>query len=638
MSSQAKLSGIDTTGNLLKIPKTANYPYVLKPNFEKKIDDIELKDFIQNRLKLRIFQLTADSTEVAIPGMLKPMKAGADLVFMLNTADLDEATLYICRIVQSTSTITDSNFADADIVIEFSFQVVSAESVEFSQVSALSKLEQLPDGLKDVRVGLKRTERADTEDKKFWEFIKSSSRAISFDAYEEFMNGICGLGESTAIKNHQTAFNKLTNKRFLPFTDTDSYRTIKVLTEFFLLINCTSLDDLGGYTESIEYEDYNGANPGKKRFETLPFYKTIRDRLPDLRIKIKSIGDILDLFAAPAAGGTITDIDRVIPRDADCFGLLKDSLNKPCFIELIWSYWHEEAMLVQALNAISLRFQNVRATGSQKDPLANLEVGPLRPLNNLIWGYIQDEQHRLSVKRRAYEYDHHYGITLQGKAVPTIQGADSRTRFLEAFHLLLYQANLFFRDDDDLTKVADGYSLLNALKEVHFILSEGMHNQYGDLPFTARVEMLSQQWLLARPELREFLPSRSMIAYPESWMGPLSTMNTLQGWTNQSPVHFNTLAVYGEMLLLSIRFGNWNDLTLTSDNAANWARAFRPEIQGYLHSYRGVTGVDLSMPHPQTGKIDAQQPALHLLRRAKAGSNGNGHVNASANGKSTVGY
>ena len=36
-------------------------------------------------------------------------------------------------------------------------------------------------------------------------------------------------------------------------------------------------------------------------------------------------------------------------------------------------------MLVQTMNAITRRFQNVRALGAQ-DPLANLEIDPLRPL------------------------------------------------------------------------------------------------------------------------------------------------------------------------------------------------------------------------------------------------------------------
>ena len=47
--------------------------------------------------------------------------------------------------------------------------------------------------------------------------------------------------------------------------------------------------------------------------------------------------------------------------------------------------------------------------------------------------------------------------------------------------------------------VADGFPVLNALREVHLLLAEGAHNQYGDLPWTARQEMLMQQWLLARP-------------------------------------------------------------------------------------------------------------------------------------------
>ena len=43
---------------------------------------------------------------------------------------------------------------------------------------------------------------------------------------------------------------------------------------------------------------------------------------------------------------------------------------------------------------------------------------------------------------------------------------------------------------DDTTVVADGFPVLNALKEVHLLLTQGAHNQYGDLPWTARQEML----------------------------------------------------------------------------------------------------------------------------------------------------
>ena len=65
--------------------------------------------------------------------------------------------------------------------------------------------------------------------------------------------------------------------------------------------------------------------------------------------------------------------------------------------------------------------------------------------------------------------------------------------------------------------------MLNALKEVHLILSQGAHNQFGDLPSTARIEMLMQQWLLARPEFREFLPTRDHggLSRSPGWTGSM---------------------------------------------------------------------------------------------------------------------
>ena len=128
--------------------------------------------------------------------------------------------------------------------------------------------------------------------------------------------------------------------------------------------------------------------------------------------------------------------------------------------------------------------------------MANLEIDPLRALNNVIWGYIQDEQHRLSVVRRNYEYDHHYGLRLAGRAVRDVRTADSRSKFLEAFHTLLSITSAFYKRDDDTTIVADGFPVLNGLKEAHLILSQGAHpTSSADLPSTARIEMLMQQWI-----------------------------------------------------------------------------------------------------------------------------------------------
>ncbi len=184
--------------------------------------------------------------------------------------------------------------------------------------------------------------------------------------------------------------------------------------------------------------------------------------------------------------------------------VLADRLGA-CPLELIWSYWHEEGMLVQAINAISMRFQN-KSTRNGRDPLAHLTIDPLRPLNNLLWGYIQDEQNRLTVARRAYEYEQQYGLTIYGKAVPRMRPVESRSKFIEAFHNLLHLSTVFFKDQlNNLSP--DRFPLLNAAKEVHMILAEGANNQFGDLPWTARIEMLIQKWLLG--DLRWRVPRRA---------------------------------------------------------------------------------------------------------------------------------
>jgi hypothetical protein len=331
--------------------------------------------------------------------------------------------------------------------------------------------------------------------------------------------------------------------------------------------------------------------------QTLPYLALIRKKLPDIPIKR-------------------TAFENAFPNDQiidNCFGLLQEKLTNPCMLELIWSYWHEEGMLVQTVNAITRRFQNVRSPQG-RDPLANLEIDPLRPLNNLFWGYIQDEQHRLSLVRRNVEYGHHYGLRLEGKAVGNFPTADSRSKFLEAFHHLLRLCTVFFKQDDDTTVKADAFPVLNALKEVHLVLSQGAHNQFGDLPSTARVEMLMQAWLIARPEFREFLPTRIMVAYPEPWMDRVDAMKKIQGWTDTSVLHFRNLGVFGEQLLLSIRWGHWSDV-YEPVQAFNWARFFRPQIQGYVHAYRAATGVDLTADPTVDARVDATLPAVLLKKR-----------------------
>jgi hypothetical protein len=470
----------------------------------------------------------------------------------------------------------------------------------------------------DVNVSMRRTATEATEDIGLWVVIRKSAEALSFKNYFRFVNHVlCGepIGEPRDLETKRfpakkDSFKQLRQERFLPFSDADAYRFLKVATEAFVVVNCGVA--LSSFTFEQSDLDYVIRRVGKPvdlkplwtsyltavngtPSVTLPYLALIRDKLRDVQLKPS-------VFPAVDDGG--------LP--AECFGILRDKLTNPCLLELIWSYWHEEGMLVQSVNAIMRRFQNVRGP-QDNDPLGNIEIDPLRPLNSLFWGYIQDEQHRLSVVRRNYEYDHHYGLRLEGRAVVNIRAADTRSKFLEAFHNLLHLCAGFFKQDDDTTVIADGFPVLNALKDVHLILSQGAHNQFGDLPSTARIEMLMQQWLLARPEFREFLPTRIMVAYPEQWMDRVDAMKKIQGWTDTSVLNFRNLGMFGEQVLLSIRYGKWNDV-VEPLQATNWARFWRPEIQGYVHAYRSVTGIDLTAANMGRA-VDATLPSVLLRKR-----------------------
>ncbi|MEC5161059.1 MULTISPECIES: carboxypeptidase-like regulatory domain-containing protein [unclassified Janthinobacterium] len=470
----------------------------------------------------------------------------------------------------------------------------------------------------NVGVSLTRTETEPTEDLPLWTLIRNSTEAMSFTNYLHFMDSLfCPDQAGTNLRGFELerfgkkveAFQQLKQRRVLPFTDSDAYRVLKVATEAFVMVNCGVLNQPLAFNpaEDNAYLDRRDIPPGRDLetvlrndylesidggVKTLPYLAVIRRKLPDIPISIPR--------------GQEGEVDL-------CFGIIQEKLANPCLLELIWSYWHEEGMLVQTMNAITQRFQNLRAPGPSNDPLANTEIDMLRPLNNLLWGYTQDEQHRLTVVRRNYEYDHHYGVRLDGKAVRNFRPADSRSKFLEAFHHLLRLLTSFYRQDDDTTVKADAFPVLNALKEVHLILSQGAHNQFGDLPSTARIEMLMQQWLLARPEFREFLPTRVMVAYPEPWMDRVDAMKKLQGWTDTSVMHFRSLAMFGEQLLLSVRYGNWSDI-YEPTQAFNWARFWRPQVQGYIHGYRAATGVDLSVDAVDPS-IEATLPSVLLRQR-----------------------
>jgi hypothetical protein len=451
----------------------------------------------------------------------------------------------------------------------------------------------------DVAVTLKRTAVPPTPDQSLWVAIRNSTNAIGFENYNRFIEAvICGVADfdddRVPRKRVRHKLRSVKRRSGLPFPNVDRFRLLKAATEVFLMIHCGV--DLDDFSQVDVDEESRRLNRTVDRAELEAQMRDYLDRVAT------GEGDVLDVL--PYLGlirRQLGDVAIVgVGEDDDeateiCSGIIAEKLERPCFLELIDSYWRDEGGLAPGINAILWRFQNRTPRRRGRDPLAGLDVDPLRPINNLLWGLVQDQQHRLTTVRRAYEYDHHYGLELSGKPGPPVRGADSRSRFMEAFHNLLSRAAVFMNQDDDTTHIADGFPVLNALKETHLLLTEGAHNQYGDLPWTARHEFLMYEWVLARRELRDFLPTRTMVAYAEPWMAPLEALNKLLGRTNVSVMHFRDLAVYGEQLLLGIRFGAWsreNDQA----QAANWVRYWRPEIQGYIHAFRAVAGLDLTRP------------------------------------------
>ena len=465
---------------------------------------------------------------------------------------------------------------------------------------------------------------ADELDLAFWQTIRNRTDAISFAPYQDFIDRVmCPPDEvqeyedDSPLHSSKPQRDRLLRQRELTISElhgVDAYNLLRAATETFLVLNAgvfarPRLDPISGREGrkdvNVPGEVYRVGDP--------PTFEELQARLDNY------LG--FGRGRLPYLDRIVRSLDLNLSSYSNC--VVFDGFRSPLLLELIWSYWHEEGMLVQTINAINMRFQNRRGA-SERDPLANLETDPLRPLNNLLWGYLQDETGRLSVQRRAYEYAHEYGLTLYGKAVQEMRIADNRTKFIEAFHNLLYITAMFYKQADDTTVNADPFPLLNALREVHLILAEGAHNQFGDLPWTARVEMLVQQWLLARPETTEFLRGRYLVPYEESWMGAVETMKTLQGWSDTSISHFHRLARFGEQLLLSIRYTDWSDLNQIAENARTWALYWRPEIQSYIHSYRAATGVDLAAEAAsnQPAELRYQRPSELLRQRMETGRNG----------------
>lgn len=475
-----------------------------------------------------------------------------------------------------------------------------------------------------------------TTDQALWVAIRNRTNAIGFDAYSAFLQRLlcerqsvgaatCGADPAAPAEagslGAPSIDERLADLAARPtIAGTDAYALLVLATEAFLAFE--------GGVEILPPRQ----QPQTPLDEPMPG-EAGRLGLP---LTFAQAQTVLTAYLSANVGGSGQRglpylkrvVEALIPPSGRaqglpfCDGTLNRRLSCPLMVELIWSYWQERGYLVQTMNAIAMRFQNSRR--GPHDPLANLAIDPLHPLGNLLWGFVQDRD-RLSVQRRALEYEYSYGLALDGRAVAGVRPVERRARFMDAFEQLLHCLVEFYEADAITTVRPDGFKLLQALKELHLELAQSANNQYGELPRTARAEMLVMQYLLARPEMAAFLRGRAMVPYREAWMGQVETMKRLQGWPQTSVTHFRDLADTGEKLLLSVRLGDWIAVD-DQAQAMNWARYWKPEVQTYLHASRAVTGRDPAarrvemqrrLPGAEPALADLVDEAPYLRRLAR---------------------
>jgi len=278
---------------------------------------------------------------------------------------------------------------------------------------------------------------------------------------------------------------------------------------------------------------------------------------------------------------------------------LEGALGPPPGGELIWCYWMEAGFLVGAMDAVAACFQGRRRReAGWTNALGRLDLGPLRPLEQLLKSYVERENDRSTPRGRSDAYAAEYGLLLRVRSARWDPTLDRRSGVLNAFHRLLATAVHHHQQSDDRQSVPDVSPVLTSLREMNLLVVERPNDGTGRLAFDARCEMLVRQYLLALPEVGTFLGGLSNTPAPEPWMDSVSAVRHLMGIEGASVVHFADLARTAERLFQSVRRRHWTGGADEND-ASKWANGLRDDVFAYVNAYRNVTGVDLSAPPPR---------------------------------------
>jgi hypothetical protein len=283
-------------------------------------------------------------------------------------------------------------------------------------------------------------------------------------------------------------------------------------------------------------------------------------------------------------------------------------------VEPIWSFWLDAAHLARLTTLLAARQIEAHMTGSSRIPKLNLPP----PLIALLKTWFDDHRNGDRASARAANYVAHYGLHLPGdRGRPSV----TSSRFLDAFHTVLLEA-VRHKTASLRTSQPDADYLVLLLRRLHLNLAQTASLVVEGVPtpdlFTrlgmslslGRADLLTAQWLLARPELTAALRGAILVPYAEAWAPPLDQLRHLTGTADSLTFFYYELATTAEALLLSIRFANWPQST--SSAATNWANFWQPEILRYLVAYQEVTGIPLT---EASAKDRATQPADAIERR-----------------------
>lgn len=268
-------------------------------------------------------------------------------------------------------------------------------------------------------------------------------------------------------------------------------------------------------------------------------------------------------------------------------------------VEPIWSFWLDAAQLARVTTLLAARQIDAPMPGSRRIPKLNLPP----PLTALLTTWFNDHHGRARASDRAANYVAHYGLRLPGvRGRPGVKSS----RFLDAFHTVLREA---VRHKAAQPQASDASYLFFLLRRVHIHLArtaslvvEGVPNpdlftRLGESLSLGRADLLTAQWLLARPELTAALRGRILVPYPEQWMPTLDRLRQLTHTIDSLTPFYYDLATTSEALLLSIRLGNWTQLFPPA--ATNWATFWQDDIARYLVAYQEITSIALTVATKQ---------------------------------------